>query len=251
MEQLEGLPGILAIAYAKELVFTQDGPPLPLKDAILIHEAKLLYQMVRRQKPRASLEIGFAYGLSTLAILKALQDNDQGHHFVIDPYERNYEYAGLAMVEKANLSHRMTFYENYLEEVYTDLPELEFAFIDNGHLFDQELFHFYLIDKKLKVGGLVGVHDAWIPSQAALVRFILKNRAYTIVNPRPPARGWRWIRGMLFSWYLYWVQEIFKRPMHYKRVEDLMFKSSTEWDNLVILRKLADDERNWKFHHPF
>jgi hypothetical protein len=42
------------------------------------------------------------------------------------------------------------------------------------------MMEFVLIDKKLDVGGIIALHDLWMPSIQAVVRFIQANRAYQI-----------------------------------------------------------------------
>jgi predicted O-methyltransferase YrrM len=39
---------------------------------------------VRELRPELTLEIGFAYGVSTLFITEALRQNGRGHHIVVD-----------------------------------------------------------------------------------------------------------------------------------------------------------------------
>jgi predicted O-methyltransferase YrrM len=250
-KSIEGIPGLVAIALHKNIAFTPDGGTIPLRDSISISEAKHLYDVLRRVKPQSSLELGFATGISTLTIVKALEDNNQGHHHVVDPEESDYKYAGVAMVERAKLSHRMTFHEKYLEEIYSELPALDFVFIDNGHLFDIELLHFVLADKKLKVGGFIGFHDAWMPSQAHLLRYILSNRAYTLCNPNPPLLGWQKIKANLTSKYLLIKHEVLRREYSHNKYIQLMNKSAVRWPRLALLQKISGDDRPWYFHTPF
>jgi len=46
------------------------------------------YELCRKVKPQATLEIGLAYGFSTIYFLAVLAENGNGHHSSIDPYQR-------------------------------------------------------------------------------------------------------------------------------------------------------------------
>ena len=57
----------------------------------------LIYDLVRLAKPKIVIETGVAYGWSSLAILKAISDNDEGKLISIDmpyPTKNNDEYVG-------------------------------------------------------------------------------------------------------------------------------------------------------------
>jgi hypothetical protein len=85
-------------------------------------EALKLYESVRELRPAASAEVGFAQGISALAILQALIDNGDGLHHVMDPFQAGYQDAGLAMVARACLESRFRFYRQFPEEVIPGLP---------------------------------------------------------------------------------------------------------------------------------
>jgi hypothetical protein len=71
---------------------------------------------------------------------------------VVDPFQRNYNYCGEAMIERAGLASLHTIFEQFPEEVIPQLPKLQFALIDSSHLFDLTIMEFVLIDKKLELG---------------------------------------------------------------------------------------------------
>lgn len=50
-------------------------------------EGMWIYELCRKIKPQATLEIGLAYGFSTLYFLAALAANNSGQHTSIDPYQ--------------------------------------------------------------------------------------------------------------------------------------------------------------------
>lgn len=183
---MEKLPELLLESLQTRQVLDAEGNPRPLESSVSLSEAFSLHTAVRLIRPMRSLEVGLAHGVSALSILGAIASNGSGHHYVIDPFQRNYGYCGEAMIDRAGLSAQHTFLERYPEEVIPNLPRLQFAFIDSSHLFDLTILEFVLIDKKLDVGGIIAFHDLCMPSIQATVRFILANRAYEIFRDVSP-----------------------------------------------------------------
>ena len=239
------LPELLQRAFEEGEVFTPAGEKTALQSNVSKEECLRLYETVRALRPTVSVEVGLAQGASTLAILKALEDNGHGHHHVIDPFQSYFGGCGLAMVEKSGLGARFTFYEKFAEEVIPALPRLQFAFIDGSHLFDLTLCEFVLVDKRLDVGGLIGFHDLWMPSLQSLIRFVLRNRAYGIHEPGVTTPGSLLAR-------------VARKIAHCIPGQDRIFAREFlhPWGefglpNLALLRKQADDHREWKFHNAF
>lgn len=146
---------------------------LPLEDG------RGLNRIVREIKPKRSLEIGMALGLSTLFIFDALPDD--AHHTAIDPFQTTwFDDFGPHLVNQAGYADRFRIVR---EPSYLVLPRLaeaneqfEFVFIDGNHRFDYTLVDFFLVDKILAVGGTVVFHDMWMPSVRKVVSFIRQNR---------------------------------------------------------------------------
>jgi predicted O-methyltransferase YrrM len=229
-----------------------DGSPATERfvGSISLDEALELYGLVREIEPDATTEIGMAGGASCLAILQALEDNGRGEHHVCDPYQETWNDAGLRNVRESGLAGRLRFSRGFPEEAVPGLPALQFAFIDASHLFDLSVLDFVLVDKRLDVGGVVGLHDLWMPSLRKLVRYVVANRGYEIhrrARPAPSTRGDR-IRSVVASGArrtpraeAVWSQELL-RPWR-----ELAGSNAT----LLFLRKTRDDDRDWRSHRPF
>jgi predicted O-methyltransferase YrrM len=247
---VEKLPDLLLEVLRTKRVFDLVGNPQPLESNVSLSEASSLHAAVRMIRPKRSLEIGLAHGISALSILGAIAANGSGHHYAIDPLQRNYGYCGEAMIARAGFSALHTFVERYPEEVIPNLPELQFAFIDSSHLFDFTILEFVLIDKKLDVGGIVALHDLWMPSIQAAVRFILANRAYQIFRDVSPDVMKLSLQQRFKEAFGQWLGKI--------RVADRIFRANVlrPWStfrtqNLVFLRKVSEDQRDWRFHQRF
>jgi predicted O-methyltransferase YrrM len=228
----------------------QQGVAQPLHSNISAEEALMLYNIVRSLKPKASAEIGFALGVSGLAILGALAANGAGRHYVSDPNQTSMVGGmGRENVRRAGLEQYWEFHEKFPEEVFSQFPPLQFAFIDASHLFDLSILDFILVDKRLEVGGVVGFHDLWMPSLRKVIRQILANRAYRIhpASPLgPPLSHKKKIASGLAAvarrlpQSSRWLAPEAARPWH-------EFHAA----NLILLEKVGHDQRDWREHHAF
>jgi predicted O-methyltransferase YrrM len=179
---------------------------------ISIAEGAGLYDLVRRHRVSSAIEIGFAYGFSTLWLLEGLARVPGARHLAIDPFEtQRWQGVGVRQVEA--LASEVAF-ELVERSSLLVLPELvaagraaDFVFIDSRHVFDETLVEFVYADLLLPVGGILAFDDMWMPAMRAVREFVLRNRSYEQV-PQP-------VR------------------------------------NLCVLRKTGGDERDWNHFVPF
>lgn len=137
-----------------------------------------------------SVEVGFAFGVSTLFICEALKKSERTRHHVMDPFQTNgFDQVGLRHLKAAGYDQILNFEEKHAHLVLPRLEEdgvlADFAFIDSSHLFDYTLLDFVCVDRILRVGGVIVFDDANYPSIAKLCRFIEANRAYTRIGQVP------------------------------------------------------------------
>jgi predicted O-methyltransferase YrrM len=185
---LEDRCPLLREIVASRRVLDAAGNPLRLHSNISRIEANALYETVKRRKPETVLEIGMAFGVSSLAILAALNEVGTGVLISIDPNQTAGEWngAGIANVRRSGLSHRHTLIE---KPDYLALPELlsagthvDAAYIDGRHTFEYVLLDFFYIDKMLAVRGVVGFNDAGWRSVHKVLRFLRRHRRYAEVD---------------------------------------------------------------------
>jgi predicted O-methyltransferase YrrM len=221
-------------------------------DQINLDESLQIYSLVRTLRPKDTLEIGFCCGGSGLAILGALEDNGIGTHHAIDPYQTSYA-AGMGKknVAKAGLDHRLRLFETFPENVCTQLPRVQFAFIDASHLFDLTMLDFVLVDKLLDQGSILALHDAWMPAIQKVIRFILSNRGY-VTLPAPAKSA---ARPSFRSKSMQVIRAFAKRLPRSEHIFAAEFlkpwHSYCFRGNIAFLQKLADDERDWREFHDF
>jgi predicted O-methyltransferase YrrM len=220
-------------------------------DQVNLDEALQIYSLVRKLRPKNTLEIGFCCGGSALAILGALEDNGLGTHHAIDPYQTSYAAdIGKRNVGRAGLDHRLRLFETFPENVFSQLPRVQFAFIDASHLFDLTMLDFVLVDKLLDQGSVLGLHDTWMPEIQKVIRFILSNREYVAL----PFTAKSAARPFLRSKSVQLIRELAKRLPRSKQIfaqEFLKPWHSYCFGDIAFLQKVTDDRRDWRSFQAF
>lgn len=129
-----------------------------------------------------------AYGISSLAILAALQEaGGEGRLLSIDPHQRQiWRDGGRKTVERSGLGHRHELIEDF---DYLVLPRLieqqcrfDLAYIDGHHSFDYVMLDFFFVDLALEVGGVVGFNDCGWKSVFRAIRFIETHKKYAEID---------------------------------------------------------------------
>jgi predicted O-methyltransferase YrrM len=172
-----------------------------------------IYETCRRLKPKRSLEIGLAYGFSTIYILAAIDQTGKGHHTALDPFQKD-SWHGVGALQAKHLGMEPSF--RMLEEFSvaalarfaTQKDEFEFIYIDGNHRFDDVLVDFTLAAEVCPMGGEIILDDMWMPSIQTVASWICSNR------------------------------------------EDFR-KISTPIGNIVQFKRIGKDDRKWDHFVPF
>src|SRR5436309_9405306 len=173
---------VLQRLYAEKEVVHRNGRRKPIcPPGLPVDRGEYLFRLVRERRPALTLEIGFAYGVSTLFIAEALRQNGRGRHLVIDPLQHSrFEGLGLRHVDEAGLARWITFYEEpselCLPRLIGEGLEIDFAFDDSGHLFDHVVAEFLFLSRLLRNGALLVVDDANLPGVGRACDFVAANR---------------------------------------------------------------------------
>jgi predicted O-methyltransferase YrrM len=159
-----------------------------------------------------SLEVGFAYGFSTLWMLDALRKQPKAVHVAIDPFEKSQWHGiGLKQVDKIRFEGKFKWLQDFSIHALSDLirqgENFDFIYIDGNHRFDDVIVDFYLCDQLARPNTLIVLDDMWMPSIRAASSFIIENRSYTVESQ--PVR------------------------------------------NILALRKVRDDDRDWQHFRRF
>jgi predicted O-methyltransferase YrrM len=171
--------------YAGDSQLGIDGQDHSIDPAIGISPAEgiWIYELCRKIKPQATLEIGMAYGFSTLYFLAALAANSSGRHTSIDPYQMkaHAQWAGIGLAHGRRLGgERFRFIEERSFAALTHLADIsacfDIIFVDGRHFFDIVVTEFTLSAELCSMGGYIILHDMWLPAIQRAVAFIRTNR---------------------------------------------------------------------------
>ena len=236
--------------YAEGKVTGLSGAAHDLHSSIDRHEGEFLTSIIASDPTiRKTLEVGAAYGLSTLYICSSLQDREGGHHTIIDP-DQTTAWCGAAI--NGLLEAGLDFFELVESPSEYALPRMaeaspanfDLVFIDGWHTFDHTLVDCFYALRLLRVGGVLAIDDANLRSVRRVIAFLanypcLKKigtvrqgpekwyvRALAVIMSLPPGRRFwaRLLNPALFS-------QVFERKA-----------------DMVAFKKVAADERTWAWH---
>jgi predicted O-methyltransferase YrrM len=179
---------VLAEMLAAGAVVAPDGSTVPLDYNISPDEGAAIQRLIREIKPRVTLEVGCAFGVSTLFICEALAEVGGERHIVIDPFqEQGWNGLGLFSARRAGFGDLIEFHD---EPSYLALPSLvnaqrrvDFALIDGWHTFDYVMVDFFYVDLLLTVGGIAVLDDTrFYPAIRKVARYIATHRRYAPID---------------------------------------------------------------------
>jgi len=233
----------LANVYAKGLIMLPSGEQKVFTGTVTLPEAITLAHKVIQLAPQVTIETGVAYGLSTLAICLALEANGKGVHYGADPEQKRvHQMAGVELLRQHGVAHRFRLLDGPAHEMLPALRErIQFAFIDGWHTFDYKLIDFFLADKLLEPGGVIGFHDCQWASTQRVLRFALTHRKYRLLLERKITvfEAARYCRMGRLGKFLYWARSV-ALPVRKGRVK-----------NLLLLEKIQGWEPNYDFYASF
>ncbi len=238
---------VLKEIYEKKSVQDSQGNLInPFPTATSIEIGTFFREFIQENNLRSTLEIGMAYGLSSMFICQTHDDRGYGSHIAIDPFQSSqWKSIGLLNIEKASLSDKLRFFEGYSYEVLPKLlaqkETIDFAFIDGSHQFDYTLVDFFYIDKLLQIGGYVIFDDIWMPGVRKVLYFVLRNRMYELVKIN--------VASTLKQRITRFTRRFLQNPLEkdYYGIKYLP-------DNICVLKKVAeetDENRPWDLHRSF
>jgi predicted O-methyltransferase YrrM len=180
----------------KALLGTESEKPIAVDKTTRVspEQGAMLRRLMLDNSASRSLEVGFAYGFSTLWMLDALRSVPEALHVAIDPFEKSLWHGiGLNQVRKVRFEGKFRWLKELSIHALSDLiresEKFDFIYIDGNHRFDDVIVDFYLCDQVARPGAIVVLDDMWMPSIRSACSFIVENRSYAI-EPQP-------IRNML------------------------------------------------------
>jgi predicted O-methyltransferase YrrM len=187
----------MAVAYAEPATTPAVSAAVDRPHGMQAREIAILCRIARDQKCRSILEVGMANGSSTVALLRTLDENGGGTVVSIDPFQNRDEngvaYAiggqGVRNVAASGLGHCHRLMEEYdyiaMPQLVAERASFDMIFIDGYHSFDYTFLDFFYADLLLKEGGVCAFHDTGWPTVYKVTDFLMKNKDYAPLGPRP------------------------------------------------------------------
>lgn len=237
--------------YLTGTVLGRGGEVHKLNSAIDSKEGEFLFNIIHNDpKIMKTLEIGCAYGLSSLHICLALRERNGASHTIIDPFQNIYwDGVGIRNLEEAGID----FFD--LIEVKSEfaLPRLleekegqfDFIFIDGFHTFDHTLLDCFYASRLLRVGGYLVVDDVSLPSVRRVIDFLKNYPCYEEYDSVSDAlrKSWKKIITRSLMSLIHrttWAKVI--QPSLYQKIFD------DRATRMVALQKTKEDSRKWDWH---
>ena len=245
--------------FRKKLVYDAVGNEYKLESNIDREEGEFLVKLIKEYKPKNTIEIGCAYGISSLFICSALEKTENPHHTIIDAYQRGYnKNIGLSNLKKAGINFfelMEGLSEIVLPQLLSEGKKYDFCFIDGNHTFDHTLIDFFYLNRMIDIGGIIVIDDAGMPGINKLIRYILNYPAYQQIgnvkyNGSP--------KKEMFNWFI-------KKPLGLlslllpNKLKHQVFASSVIASDkklninssMIALQKIKNDEREWYWFKEF
>jgi predicted O-methyltransferase YrrM len=221
---------LLAQIRSGNKVYTAAGEALPLHSELPAAEGQLLQHWLKTYRPSRLLEIGLAYGISSLCIAEALAESRIDSYHIIDAFQSSqWQGVGLRHLQLVGVAENCILHEELSELCLPRLlaagERFDFAYVDGWHSFDQALLEFFYINRMLDIGGVVVFDDVHLPGIQKVLDYVETYPCYQRLEE--PASITQSLQAR--------VRRVAGVPVV----------------RLAAFRKTADDRRNWDWFEDF
>ena len=245
----------------KKIVHDEALNEIPLHSGVSEKDGKFLQKIITENKFKNTIEVGCAYGVSSLYICAASSQHGNYSHTVVDAFQTDWKNIGVLNLKRAGF----TSFELIEKLSELALPQLleknkkyDFAFIDGWHTFDHVMIDFFYINRMLEVGGVITFHDLDMPSQKKLFRYILNYPCYEFYGSVIDTSGGKTlnvrIKEAFFKLPLKFFSKIVPKRNRYEMFSGEILKSNEELGlngTVLAIKKIKDDERDWRWFENF
>ncbi len=234
--------------YASGTVTAEDGHAYEvLPESVTADRGRFIAQVCAREKAEQTLEIGMAWGLSTLFLLEALLEvTPKPHHVVMDPFQSTrYRNAARVLVRELGADPFVEFYEEpshvTLPRLLVECRSLDLVLIDGTHFFDDTFIELFYVHRLLRPGGVIVFDDAWLEAVRLVTQFAESTYGYEFADalaaPAGPPRRW-WPRRKRLTRPLVSVLRKPLKPMPVPDWREMVRFYEDRWRRKVAPRKL-------------
>jgi predicted O-methyltransferase YrrM len=249
---------LLQEIFSKGAVTSAKGETFELHSSIDNEEGEFLQNLIATYKPQNSVEIGCAYGLSSLYICDALQKHSTNpKHTILDPFQST-QWSGIGInnlkkvgIDFFNLVEKPS--ELAMPELLVEGKKFDFIFIDGWHTLDHTLLDLFYANKMLKIGGILVVDDVvTIRPVNRAMRYFANYPAYKFIGKAKMQHSFK--RKLYYT-----VTEILSLLTYVipfrKQIFNSTFLNSDRQVNLdasmIAFQKISEDNRNWNWYEEF
>ena len=159
-------------------------------------DSALLHLVVGATEALTTGETGFASGVSAISMMTAMGRNST--HVAIDPFQGAFSFAGVRGIAtyRAKRGKKAPAFVHMNETASFGLAWLakrrmcfDVFLMDDGHKFDDNIVELYTVSKLLSVGGVLLMHDAFLPSVQKTMSFIKASMPFLQPLPRQAMPG--------------------------------------------------------------
>lgn len=240
-------------AFREGKVYAANGEELTFHSNISPVLCDTLTAMVSTLSRPRVLEVGMAFGTSSVHLADGIRTAGGGHLTCIDPMQETL-WQGVGVHYMSRAGHDDIF-DLITSPSWQILPNLvskglsyDFIFIDGWHSFDYTLLDLFFCDMLLRDGGIMAFHDADMPQVAKALRFLETHKPYELADRVPFQRsGWRIVRRHAYSamrWALH-------SPTILLRPKTFVSEPEAFRDECRMYKKLESRQVPWNFHRPF
>ncbi|MEL6796228.1 MAG: class I SAM-dependent methyltransferase [Planctomycetota bacterium] len=146
--------------------------------------ADVLAAITAAAEPDVIIEVGCASAVSTLAMLRAAPAS---RVIAMDPKQHtHWNGIGERAIALAGVQDRVGLHldrsDAVLPRLVADGVRTQMAFIDGWHMLDYVMVEAHLVDLMLDTGGVIVLHDMWMPALQHFACFWTTNRGYEPVT---------------------------------------------------------------------
>lgn len=249
----------LEVIFSNRLVSDLNGKIHPLESNVEPDEGEFITELLAKHPSTSSIEVGCAFGISSLYICRGLKDSPERKHVIVDPYQTtDWKGIGINNLNQAGVD----FYELVEEKSEFALPamaaakkQFDFAFIDGWHTFDHTLIDLFYLNRVLKVGGIILIDDVGMPGINKVIRYFRNYPAYEYIGGVPLEKT---RNRKLYNTFILKPFGFLTRILPKRLRNDLFSETVINPDSslgidcsMVAFKKIAQDERPWNWYAPF
>lgn len=248
---------LLERMLASGKVRDDQGNALPLHSHIKAEDGQRVSACIERYGISRTLEVGCAYGVSSLYICEAISKQPNPRHIIIDPVQST-EWRGVGVRNLREAGY--SFWELIEQPSELALPSLlksglkvQFALIDGWHTFDHVLLDFFYVDRLLEDGGIVAFDDVGMAAVTRVVRYVMNYPNYRLVH-NPKKRLPTSIKRLGFAFIMRRLTEVLPSHIREEYFSASLLKPLEEIglvNRCTFLQKSGPDARNWDWYKHF